>query len=524
MISTEISIIDFGSQFTQLIARRIRELKVYSKIYYPDNFIFQEGCKGIILSGSPQSVEDHAAYAPLLQTVMHLNAKGIPILAICFGHQIICQYLGGTVIKKYTAEYGSTNIIIDNTCLLTNQPNGLQWEIGESIKVWMSHSDSVVELPKGFKKIAFSDSSEFAVIADDNRKIYGLQFHPEVSHTEKGEELINNFLNVTQVERGWEMENFISQQQKKLKTLLEGKKVLAAVSGGVDSTVAAVLLQGIIKDNLKCICIDTGLLRKNEILKISDLFKKNNIEVEFYNAQAEFMQALKGISEPELKRKQIGKTFIEVFERKAREIGKVDFLLQGTLYSDVIESGTKLSAHIKSHHNVGGLPERMNLQIVEPLRFLFKDEVRSLGLKLGLDKSLLDRHPFPGPGLAIRIIGEVTTQKIHILQEIDDIYINLLHKVGLYNKIWQAFAVLLPVKTVGVMGDERTYSYACVLRAVTSLDGMTANCFPFENIEEGKVFWEFLQEVSSKIINQVAGVNRVTYDITSKPPATIEWE
>lgn len=524
-----VAIIDFGSQFTQLIARRIREVGVYSQIVPLQKL----NCNysAIILSGGPNSVHDDDLYKrihneELEYSIFALNQKyEIPILGICFGKQLICKYFGSQISSNHKPEFGHTKITINNHSNLTDQNDGLKWEKGNNISVWMSHADSATSLPIGFTKIASTERCEFAIIADDQRKIYGLQFHPEVSHTTQGTELLDNFLNIAQCERNWNVSSFSANEKQEISKAVSNKKVIAAVSGGVDSTVAATLTHQVIGDQLHCIFIDHGLLRKNESQHVQKIFSEQfHIPVTFCNKSDLFLSKLRGVTEPERKRKIIGETFIQVFEEEAKKIPNADFLLQGTLYPDVIESGLGMSSSIKSHHNVGGLPDKLNLKLLEPLRSLFKDEVRELGSKLGLSRKLTHRHPFPGPGLAIRIIGEITTEKIKILQEADDIYINSLQQQGLYDDIWQAFVVLLPVKTVGVMGDNRTYEYACVLRAVTSSDGMTANVFPFDNLDKQQKFWHFLQQVGHDIVNNVTGINRVTYDITSKPPGTIEWE
>ena len=529
-MKNKVIIIDFGSQFTQLIARRIREIGVYSEIISlrAINSI-TEDISAIILSGGPNSVHNEELYnhcTESIEYIFHLNEKyNIPILGICFGKQLICKYFGAQIVNQHKPEFGKADITIYNHSTLTHQDHALNWQLGEQITVWMSHADSVTSLPEGFIKVASTERCEFAIIAHEDRRIYGLQFHPEVSHTANGKALLENFLNIAQCHKDWSIKSFIQEEQEHIKQVVGNKQVIAAVSGGVDSTVAAALTHKVIGEQLHCLFIDTGLLRKNEARHVQDAFtNKFHIPVRCHDASEIFLSRLSGITSPEQKRKIIGNTFIEIFEQEAQNITNVDFLLQGTLYPDVIESGLGASASIKSHHNVGGLPDKMNLKLLEPLRTLFKDEVRSLGLELGLAPDLVYRHPFPGPGLAVRIIGEITPEKIAILQEADDIYISTMHEYDLYNDIWQAFVVLLPIKTVGVMGDQRTYEYVCSLRAVTSSDGMTANVFPFENQQKQNQFWNFLQEVSNKIVNNVQGINRVTYDITSKPPGTIEWE
>jgi GMP synthase (glutamine-hydrolysing) len=507
-----ILIIDFGSQFTQLITRRVREAKVYSEIYphtISVDFINNIKPKGIILSGGPMSVYDVEAPA-ISNEIFNLN---IPILGICYGLQLISKVFGGEVEKSFEREYGRSIFSIEKRSILTR---GLP----QHSVVWMSHGDIVKELPKGFELIGISDHSPVCAIENINKKIYGLQFHPEVYHTEKGEQIIKNFLyDICNCSGDWTSENFINDAAEEIRLKVGNSKVICALSGGVDSTVAAVLVKKAIGDNLHCIHIDTGLMRKNESQQIKNLFKSQlDLNVKHVNAEPIFLERLVNVSDPELKRKIIGNTFIEIFEEEANKINGVEFLVQGTLYPDVIESISVKgkSATIKTHHNVGGLPEKMNLKLIEPFRELFKDEVRKVGYHLGIPKDFIVRHPFPGPGLAVRILGNVTADRIKILQEADDIFISELIKENLYDKIWQAFAVLLPVQSVGVMGDARTYENVLALRAVTSVDGMTADWFNFEAT--------FLAKVSNLIINKVSGINRVVYDISSKPPSTIEWE
>jgi GMP synthase (glutamine-hydrolysing) len=507
-----ILIIDFGSQFTQLITRRVREAKVYSEIYphtISVDFINNIKPKGIILSGGPMSVYDVEAPA-ISNEIFNLN---IPILGICYGLQLISKVFGGEVEKSFEREYGRSIFSIEKRSILTR---GLP----QHSVVWMSHGDIVKELPKGFELIGISDHSPVCAIENINKKIYGLQFHPEVYHTEKGEQIIKNFLyDICNCSGDWTSENFINDAAEEIRLKVGNSKVICALSGGVDSTVAAVLVKKAIGDNLHCIHIDTGLMRKNESQQIKNLFKSQlDLNVKHVNAEPIFLERLVNVSDPELKRKIIGNTFIEIFEEEANKINGVEFLVQGTLYPDVIESISVKgkSATIKTHHNVGGLPEKMKLKLIEPFRELFKDEVRKVGYHLGIPKDFIVRHPFPGPGLAVRILGNVTADRIKILQEADDIFISELIKENLYDKIWQAFAVLLPVQSVGVMGDARTYENVLALRAVTSVDGMTADWFNFEAT--------FLAKVSNLIINKVSGINRVVYDISSKPPSTIEWE
>lgn len=507
-----ILIIDFGSQYTQLIARRVREVKVYSEIH-PHTISFQQilelNPKGIILSGGPMSVYDDSA--PDIDPQI-FNLK-VPFLGLCYGLQLICKYFGGKVEPAVDREYGKSILrITDNTDIL----HGVE----DASIVWMSHGDYLTELPKGFKIIGESDHSPICAISNPSKRFYGLQFHPEVVHTEKGEKIINNFLfDICKCKGDWTPQNFIEEQLEKIKSTVGNSKAICALSGGVDSTTAAVLVGKAIGENLICIHIDNGLMRKNESDKIGRLLdeklKLNHIHVD---ASKKFLKNLKGISDPEKKRKIIGKTFIDVFEDEAAKIKGAKYLVQGTLYPDVIESVSVkgASATIKSHHNVGGLPEKMHLKLIEPFRELFKDEVRNVGRSLNIPPELINRHPFPGPGLAVRILGEITNEKLEIIREADDIFITSIKEAGLYNSIWQAFTVLLSVSSVGVMGDARTYEYVLSLRAVTSVDGMTADWFAFDP--------EFLASVSNKIINKVKGINRVVYDISSKPPATIEWE
>lgn len=508
----KILIIDFGSQFTQLITRRVREANVYSEIH-SHKITLQEVEKfnpvGIILSGGPMSVYD--SDAPDIDDEI-LKIK-VPILGICYGLQIITKKLGGKVEPAKDREYGRASLNIVKT-------SPLFLEVMPSSQVWMSHGDYLTALPAGFNVIARSDHSPIAAASNEDKKIYGVQFHPEVVHTIEGKKIISNFLfEVCNCKGEWTPHNFIDSNIKEIKEKVGNAKVICALSGGVDSTVAAVLVKKAIGDNLICIHIDTGLMRKNESREIGEIFdKKLNLNHIHIDASELFLNRLKNISDPEQKRRIIGNTFIEVFEQEAKKIDGAEFLVQGTLYPDVIESVSVKGASvtIKTHHNVGGLPEKMKLKLIEPFRTLFKDEVRNVGRELNIPDEFIARHPFPGPGLAVRILGPVDQEKLEILREADDIYIKSIIEAGIYNNIWQAFAVLLPVQSVGVMGDARTYEYVLALRAVTSVDGMTADWYNFEH--------DFLSNVSNKIINKVRGVNRVVYDISSKPPATIEWE
>jgi len=507
-----ILIIDFGSQFTQLITRRIREANVYSEIY-PHTIsvdkIKELKPKGIIFSGGPLSVYDEGA--PEIDKEI-LNLK-IPVLGICYGMQLICSNFGGKVEPAADREYGKAILrIIDDSDILTG--------INDASVVWMSHGDYLTEIPSGFKIIGESDHSPICAISNDIKRIYGLQFHPEVAHTEEGKKIIDNFLfEICSCNADWTAENFIGEEIENIKREVGDAKAICALSGGVDSTVAAVLVKKSIGKNLICIHIDTGLMRRNESEKVGDLFdEKLKLDHIHVNASQKFLKNLKGVSDPEGKRKIIGNTFIEVFEEEAKKIENAEFLVQGTLYPDVIESlpVKGASATIKSHHNVGGLPEKMNLNLIEPFRELFKDEVRKVGRQLNIPEEFIVRHPFPGPGLAVRILGEISEEKLEILREADDIFITSIKEEGIYKNIWQAFTILLPVNSVGVMGDARTYENVLALRAVNSVDGMTADWYAFEH--------DFLADVSNKIINKVKGVNRVVYDVSSKPPATIEWE
>ena len=509
-------ILDFGSQVTQLIARRVRENGVYCEIH-PFNKAEQAlaslNPRAIILSGGPASVTaSDGPKAP--DSIFDLS---IPILGICYGQQAMCTQLGGTVEPSDEKEFGRAELEITSDCALFE---GL-WQVGERQQVWMSHSDTVFALPDGFHAVGVSENAPYAAIADDDRKFYAVQFHPEVVHTPGGAALLKNFTHrVAGCSGDWTMAAFREREIAKIRDQVGDGHVICGLSGGVDSSVAAVLIHEAIGDQLHCVFVDNGLLREGEAEQVVTVFRDHyNIPLVHHDAVDLFVGKLNGITDPEQKRKIIGATFIDVFEEEAEKLGGAEFLAQGTLYPDVIESVSFFggpSVTIKSHHNVGGLPERMNMSLVEPLRELFKDEVRDLGRELGLPEELVGRHPFPGPGLAIRMPGEITEERLAILRRADAVYIDEIRKAGLYDEIWQAFAVLLPVRTVGVMGDARSYDYVCALRAVTSTDGMTADSYPFEHV--------FLSRVATRIINEVRGINRVTYDVTSKPPGTIEWE
>jgi len=503
-------ILDFGSQYTQLIARRIRELNVYCEIH-PYNEIDKllPNVKGVILSGSPFSVYDEQAPVPNLD----IFRGKVPVLGICYGAQFLAYHAGGQVQPSSTREYGRANLIS------INKESELLKEINQNTQVWMSHGDSITHIPEDFEVICSTSDVKFAGYKIAGETTYGIQFHPEVHHSEQGKQILKNFVvDICRCSQTWTPDSFIETSVKTLRKQLQNDKVILAISGGVDSSVAAYLLHRAIGNNMTGIFVNNGLLRKNEFETVLENYKKTGLNVIGVDASQQFYQKLKGVSEPEQKRKIIGGTFIDVFDQEAHKIQDVKWLAQGTTYPDVIESISVKgpSATIKSHHNVGGLPDYMKLKIVEPLRLLFKDEVRIIGKALGISSDLLQRHPFPGPGLGIRILGEITEDKVHILQEVDAIFIEKLKESGWYANTWQAGAMLLPVKTVGVMGDERTYENCVALRAVTSTDGMTADWVHLP--------YELLAQISNEIINKVRGVNRVVYDISSKPPATIEWE
>ncbi|MEQ6123416.1 glutamine-hydrolyzing GMP synthase [Pseudotenacibaculum sp. MALMAid0570] len=503
-------ILDFGSQYTQLIARRVRELNIYCEIYPynnpPKNI---NDFKAVILSGSPFSVRSEDAPHPDLSEIRGKR----PLLAVCYGAQYLAHFSGGEVAPSNTREYGRANLsfVKENEDFFANISQGSQ--------VWMSHSDTIKKLPEGAVHLASTSDVENAAFRIEGEDTYAIQFHPEVYHSTDGKQLLENFLvHIAGIGQDWTSDSFVESTVNELKEKLGDDRVVLGLSGGVDSTVAGVLLHKAIGKNLHCIFVNNGLLRKNEFESVLNQYEGMGLNVKGVDASARFMDALKGISDPEEKRKTIGRVFIEVFDDEANQIENAKWLAQGTIYPDVIESVSVKgpSATIKSHHNVGGLPDFMKLKVVEPLRMLFKDEVRRVGASMGIDPELLGRHPFPGPGLAIRILGDITSEKVRILQEVDAIFINGLKENGLYNKVWQAGAILLPVNSVGVMGDERTYEKVVALRAVESTDGMTAD---WVNLP-----YEFLQKTSNQIINKVKGVNRVVYDISSKPPATIEWE
>ena len=512
-----IVVLDFGAQYSMLIARRVRECNVYSEVL-PYSTTLEElqnrEVKGIILSGGPNSVYDNDA--PKLDP--RIWTSGIPILGICYGMQLMAKELGGEVKASAVKEYGKTPLNIDDH---TNLFAGLPLQIN----CWMSHGDSVEKVPHGFKMMAHSENTPTAAIGNIEKKLYAVQFHPEVIHTEHGDDIIKNFVYIIcNSQATWTTKSFIERQTEKIRALVGKEKILCALSGGVDSTTVAVLVHKAVGDQLTCMFIDQGFMRKDEAKKIKEMFEKHfKIKIIYIDASDKFYDKLKGVTDPEKKRHIIGNEFIYTFEEEAKKLGSIPFLAQGTLYPDVIESAFKGSgksvstaARIKTHHNVGGLPEKMNFKLIEPLRKLFKDEVRKLGREMGIAEEIISRQPFPGPGLAIRIIGELTRERVKILQEVDDIVVGEIKKAGFYTKVWQSFAVLLPIRTVGVMGDKRTYLNTIAIRAVTSNDAMTADW--------AKLPYELLEKISSRIINETPEINRVVYDISSKPPSTIEWE
>ena len=512
-MNEKVIILDFGSQYTQLIARRVRELQVFCEIIpYYQRVEVDESLKGVILSGSPFSVKDPNS----LRIEYQYYLGRVPVLGICYGAQLLADELGGTVARSAKREYGKASL------LLHHKEDPFLEDISKDTQIWMSHADTILQLPDDFTLLAGSNAIEIAAYTyqkEGQEPVYGIQFHPEVTHSLEGKIFIRNFLyRICHCHGTWTPDSFIEETVLNIKSQIGEESVLMALSGGVDSTVGAMLLHEAIGPRLHCFFVDNGLLRKNEYQQVLDDYRHMGLNIVGVDARQRFWDALKGVSDPEQKRKIIGTAFIRVFEEEAKKMKGVIWLGQGTIYPDVIESNPVKgpSATIKSHHNVGGLPDKLHLKIIEPLRMLFKDEVRKVGFHLGIADHILNRHPFPGPGLGIRILGDITPEKVQLLQDADAIYISMLKESGLYNSVWQAGAILLPVQSVGVMGDERTYERALALRAVTSIDGMTA--------EWSKLPYEFLAEVSSRIINEVKGINRVVYDISTKPPATIEWE
>jgi len=513
MAKESILIIDFGSQYNQLIARKVRELNVFCEIVPPTipiSSINKEETKGIILSGGPASVYQKGA--PSCDS--RIFSLGIPVLGICYGMQLMAKMLGGSVERSHSREYGRAVLTVSNHKLLFKG-------IPKSSVSWMSHGDKVRKMPHGFKRIGLSKNTSIAAFANFDRQLFGVQFHPEVAHTQYGKNILKNFVkDICRARGDWSMKSFVKETISQIRKTVGRERIILGLSGGVDSSVCAVLINKAIGHRLVCVFVDNGLLRKNEGKVIREVFQKHfKINLRVVDASQEFLSALGGVVDPEKKRKIIGGHFIKVFEREAKKIGNIRFLAQGTLYPDLIESRSAFggpSATIKTHHNVGGLPKKMHLKLIEPLKYLFKDEVRRVGKELGMPVEILGRHPFPGPGLAVRVIGDVTKERCDILREVDDRFISILKSEELYDKIWQAFAVLLPIKSVGVMGDERTYENVVAIRAVTSVDGMTADW--------ARIPYDVLGKISNRIINEVKGVNRVAYDISSKPPSTIEWE